>query len=454
MIQKLKNNSNLNNILLVCLTVVAFIVLCYCAVKLSPFLAPDEINRVKIPLYLYFHNTLPIGTEKELVDWTWGNSYAFVPYLTSLIAYVFMKIAYLINCNMNFAMRFVSIVSVCGTMFVSYFIGKELFKKESTALLLAVLCGFLPQVIFIGSYFNNDAFSIFIAGVIIFCWIRGIKNNWSYPICVLLGIALGCMALTYYYAYGFILMSIPVFLLSYYFNNKGDWSGLIKKALVIFIISFIIAGWFFIRNFIIHNGDFLGMKTSEIFAENNAIDLSKKPSLRNTPYRLNESFIQAFCLKHPAFSWFEQTAYSFIGYYGNISIVMARFVYAIYAVFFGVGLLSAIVFKFKDIKKVTADKIRKNQKNLFIIALICTIIIPIALSMYYSYYSDYQAQGRYIISCLISLMIFVCFGFDRLLPKISEKLGLKNLDLNYVLIIFYILMFFFVFNRYFWKLWI
>ena len=106
MIQKLKNNSNLNNILLVCLTVVAFIVLCYCAVKLSPFLAPDEINRVKIPLYLYFHNTLPIGTEKELVDWTWGNSYAFVPYLTSLIAYVFMKIAYLINCNMNFAMRF------------------------------------------------------------------------------------------------------------------------------------------------------------------------------------------------------------------------------------------------------------------------------------------------------------------------------------------------------------
>ncbi len=455
MLEDLNFKKNLNKICLIILIIIALGIVYYYALRIDSQRAPDELFRVKIPYFLYLHNYLPFGNETEIIEPNWGTSYAFVPYLPSIIAYAFMKIASFFSGNLHVAMRLVSGLSLCGTIFVANKIGKEIFERDSTALLFATLCGFLPQFIFLGSYFNNDTFSVLMTSIIIFCWIRGIKTNWKYRYCVLLGISLGGLTLTYYFAYGFILISIPLFIISYYNLNKGDWTGLVKKGLVIFLTSFIIAGWFFIRNYILHNGDFLGIKTDTHYSELYALNNEFKPSQRLTPANLNESFIQAFLMKKSYFNWVNSSIMSFIGYFGMMKVPMAKVFYIIYLGIFGIGLILAIIYKWKEIIQFRVKKIFNDPKYLFYISLICTIIISIGCSMYHSYYIDYQPQGRYFITILLPLMLFVSFGYEYLMNKINKIIKCKNyIEINYFIIIFYVILIFIVINRYFLHLWI
>ena len=54
------------------------------------------------------------------------------------------------------------------------------------------------------------------------------------------------------------------------------------------------------------------------------------------------------------------------------------------------------------------------------LCMVLTMIIPVALSIYYSYTSDFQPQGRYIMSLLIPLMLFTTIGIETILRWIFK----------------------------------
>jgi hypothetical protein len=64
-------------------------------------------------------------------------------------------------------------------------------------------------------------------------------------------------------------------------------------------------------------------------------------------------------------------------------------------------------------------------------------IITIFLSIYYSYTEGFQAQGRYCMPILISLMIFIIMGSEYLIKNINRIIIDKII---YYLSIGYILM--------------
>lgn len=432
--------------------IIAFVLMVYCAIRFDPLNVPDEPFRMTVPYFIYEHNILPIGNETVLRNEIWGFSYAIYPYLPSLIGVFFMKIASVIGVDLHVALRFVSVISIIGTMFMCLKIGKEIFKKDSTALLFSVLCVFLPQVIFLGSYLNNDAFSIFLSSIIIFSWIKGLKSNWPYKICILLGIALGCMALTYYNAYGYILCTIPIFCISFYKENKGDWNSFIKKGGIIFIIAFLISGWFFIRNAIHFNGDFFGRETCRIHSELYGNEMGK-PSNRKTPSNLNYSFYETFFIENEisgSNNWIKNTWFSFIGVFGNMSVNMSEKIYMFYTALIGGGAIISLYPIKKLFDNFSLKKILENKnfnKILFLTTLVMVIIIPIILSMIYTFYTDYQSQGRYIISALLPLMIFVTIGIKFLFNKINSTVK-KDLPLDYILMDIYLFIFLIVYLKY------
>ena len=45
---------------------------------------------------------------------------------------------------------------------------------------------------------------------ILYCWCRACKEGWSLKVCVQMGIAMGLCMLSYYNAYGYLLMSAVV----------------------------------------------------------------------------------------------------------------------------------------------------------------------------------------------------------------------------------------------------
>ena len=135
--------------------------------------------------------------------------------------------------------------------------------------MLATFCGFLPQFLFLSSYQNNDSFAVFTVALIIYFWLKGLKNRWRLSTCIGLGISCGLCALSYYNAYVFLLTTILLFFMSLLIY-KEKLAKILKKALLVFAAAFLVGGWFFIRNAVLHDGDFLGMRTIQESAEEHA----------------------------------------------------------------------------------------------------------------------------------------------------------------------------------------
>jgi hypothetical protein len=385
-----------------------FLLTFYIANIMTTVHAPDEYMRIEIPKWIVAHGALPHGDEKALINAQWGFSYGYTPYLPSLIAVLFMKITALFTTNagaMLVAARFVSVLAIVVTWFACCAIGDRMFERRVCRILFAVMCCCLPQFIFLGSYFNNDAFGVMCTALITLAWLRGDQDGWTVKSAVLLAVPIGLLALTYYNDYAFILCSI-LFYFASAIRKKMPAKKILLLALLITVIVFAIAGWFFIRNYLIHDGDFLGMRSLNASGQKYAEE-QYKPTNRNTPEHLGWSWYDMIFRS----GWLLFTIQSFIGMFGYAVFHLPSPMYWVYSI--GVLLLLALM-----LVRVIRD--RRFPKKLFFCLVIC-IVVPVFLSMHYSYYTDYQPQGRYIMSALIPLMLFCTYGVDGIVCRIGKK---------------------------------
>lgn len=397
------------------------------AMNFNTTFCPDESMRYDVPLYIFNHNMLPNGDELEIINPIWGFSYGYTPYLPSLISFVFMKITSLFTMNPSallMAARMTSILSGVFTYLICYSIGEELFSSKKIINLFSILVALLPQFIFLSSYINNDSFSVFTTALILLMWIKGVKANWSYKICVFLGIALGLCALTYYNAYGFILCSIFVYCFSCY-KAKFTVKEFFIKGIIIFIFAFIVAGWFFIRNFVIHDGDFLGMTSMYECGEKYAMPEYKMS---------NRQTYQVLGYRHPLLqpAWILSTLQSFVCATGYMEHIISKKLLFIYGGILLVGFVFGICKRKTELFKMD---------NYFFICLLLCMLIPILLSAHYSYTIDYQPQGRYIMSMLIPLMLIVSMGYNYLDTKLQKYKVLNKISISQLITIIYFLLF-------------
>ena len=296
-------------------------------------------------------------------------------------------------------------------------IGNKLFENKNYKWIFIILTTLLPQVTFIGSYINNDSLALLSIAIIVYSWIYGLESKWNVKSCILLAIGIGLCALSYYNAYGYILVSAIIFMV-YYIINKTTFKDFIKKAVLISLIAFLIAGWWFIRSGIIYDGDFLGLNITDEYAEKYAVE-ELKPSNRETPANTGASLINMLIQK----GWLKEVALSFIAVFGGMEIRMHLYVYFLYLLIFAIGIIGYITkfYKLKYIKNMSSNK--KILEIIFIIS----ILIPIVLSLYYSYYSDYQPQGRYLMPILIPFIYFVTVGLESILEKLIKNAKAKKI---------------------------
>lgn len=412
-----------------------FILLMIMSMKLSITFFPDESMRYDIPKYIFRYGVLPNGDEEEIINKIWGFSYGFTPYLPSLISVFFMKITSIFTNDSSvllIAARMTSVLSGVFTYLVCYSIGEEIFSSKKIIHLFSLMIALLPQFIFLSSYINNDAFSVLTTAFILLMWIKGIKSNWNYKICVLLGIAIGLCALTYYNAYGFILCSIFIYSISCY-KAGFTMKEFFVKGMIIFLVAFAVAGWFFIRNFIIHDGDFLGMSSMYECGEKYAMEgyqMSKRQTYQILGYR------------HPLLqpAWILSTLQSFVCATGYMEHLISYPLLTVYMLILFVGFIFGIFKRKTEFFKID---------NYFLICLLLCMMIPILLSAHYSYTIDYQAQGRYIMSMLIPLVLIVSMGYNYLDHLMFKKHILKKTTVSQIILILYSILFVYCIFNYF-----
>lgn len=387
---------------------------------------PDEGMKMDICQYIANHGKLPHGGEEEIRNPIWGISYGFTPILSYIIGGIFVKIASNFTSDMHvlyIAARFVSVLCITAMSIVNIKIGEKLFKSKYYKWFFIVLTSILPQIVFIGSYINNDSLALLSISIIIYAWLNGLESKWNIKSCIILSIGLGLCALSYYNAYGYILTSVILFITSYFINkdenNKFDFKDMFKKGIIITGITFLLCGWWFIRNAVIYNGDFLGLSTEEEYSEQYAME-EFKPTNRKTPQNTNMGLFNMLFKK----GWVIVTLKSFVGLFGTMIISMGINFYLLYFGVFAIGIIGYIsrFYKFKHIKELKENK----NKALLEVIFGVNVVIPIGLSIYYSYCNDFQPQGRYIMPMLIPFMYFVVSGLEKVLDKFIKNEKIKK----------------------------
>lgn len=379
---------------------------------------PDEPMRYQIAYYIYEHGSLPVGDDPAVRNIVWGISYAFSPILDYMIAAVFMKIVSFVTTvpfALLMAARFVNILLGLGTVWLALDMGKRLFDRRK-AWIFAAFVGLLPGSLFVFTYVNCDALAVFSTAVIVYAWVRYLTEGWTYKNCIILAVGVAVCALSYYNAYGFILCSIFFFGITLFMEAKknSSYGDFAKKGLLVCAIVLILAAWWFIRNAILYDGDFLGMNASSVCAEKYAKP-AYKPSQKQTPqmagYTFWDMLNQGFP-KSEGFSWVELVSESFVGRFGNMDVFMPKWLINNYMDFIKAGFLLILLHPVKTF----ALRVKKqwSVKGMFNWFMLIAMIIPNILNAYYSYASDYQPQGRYSLPMLIPMTYFMVMGYGNL----------------------------------------
>ncbi|SDY46608.1 ArnT family glycosyltransferase [Eubacterium barkeri] len=401
-----------------------------CWAILIPFnQAPDEQMRYLIPKFIFNHGTLPLGDHPEIVNRTWGQSYAYQPILAYQIAAVAMKIGAFFGMPENslyLSARVCNVLFGTGTAILALAIGRRAFPGKYQFLFPVLLC-LWPEVIFINAYVNNDALAFFAATLIFYAWILGHQREWDLRSCIVLALGLSLCFLSYYNAYGFIFCSAFLYAAEYYLNRK-KWplKRFLGYGLMIIGICAVLAGWWFVRSAILYDGDFLGLAASNALAEKLA-QPDFKPSAHMTPQNQGYSLLQMLIgpitlYGHGSRGWLFNSVISIIGVFGNASIAMSMASYLLMGGMVLGGLICAFFCWW-----CTKRKGMGSYDWIWGMTLFLAILMPVSIGIYYSYTSDYQPQGRYIITLLIPLLYLITWGYIWFQEWINEKLMLLRM---------------------------
>ncbi len=384
------------------LVLIVFMI-CSCGgMLLSTKYCPDEYARFILTDYIFSTGTLPKGYEQEVMIPGWGFSYALRPYLTSLIGAFFMRCASVVTHNSIVLVFMSRMPSIIATTFTCYFClktGNEIFEKRIASITFAVITCFVPQVMFCGMYLNNDSVSLTAVAMGVYFLVRGHKLHWDNGSCIGLSVAFALCLLSYYtvclwgaFACGYCIISC---MLDRTIENKALF--IIRKAFFIAIITICFSGFFFVRNALLHNGDFLGIESEELSRQ----ELIKQGQtlVQYNPGAANSNSIFDMLLQNDA-GWIVGTIRSLIACFGYLNIPIPLLQYGEY--------YALIAFETLIFALIMILKKHDALLHLIFANLTLSSISVVILSVIQSYYRDYQSQGRYII--VVVLLIGFIFG--------------------------------------------
>ena len=373
---------------------------------------PDEPYRFKVAQYICKYGRLPNGYDPEIRIPSYGISYGFYTMLPYIIqGFVMRFVSLFTSCELHllYAARFVNVI--CGTIMAAfvYGIGNRLFKDRRFKWLFCVLVMYLPQSLFLHTYVNTDSMSMLSTAIIFYALVRAYQEDFSVKNCLILSVGIILCALSYYNAYGCILCSILLFVGFYIYRNNGngklspDWKTMWKRGGLTAAVVLLGIGWCFIRNAVLYDGDFIGMKSLRLCGQ-----LYGDPALQPYNHSYAVQGISVFTMLKER-NFFEGLFISFVAALGSMSIYGNIWMYRFYKAVLFTGALSFVLLREK-----IADRQKRFRKIFFHINMILWMVIPLILIIDYAYTYDYQNQGRYIMPALIPIMYYATEGLRRL----------------------------------------
>ena len=375
---------------------------------------PDEPTRISIPRFIFENGYLPHGDEADVILGGYGGSYAYFPGFSYIFMALFMKIASLFGAGeagLVIAARLVNLIIGLFTCHFVWNIGKLLFEKSPFRLMFFAMTMFLPQIVYVNTYVNLDSIAICAISVILYFLLGMKKKGVSVRSTVGLAVGIVLATLSYYNTYGIILGGALFFPFLFIKDDAGtegrksrsDTKKMVRFGLIVVGVWCVGALWWFVRNAILHNGDFLGMRTlreaQTLFRELTGVYPTP------TPFSKGQPIYALFTIKGLMYQFFA----SFVGVYGCMNIFATKLFYLVYLAIFFAGAVLFVIFG------------KKSSYSSFYGMLILDIAITYGLWYIYCYAFDYQFQGRYLLPAAIPMFMIVSKGYERLTIRMESK---------------------------------
>ena len=376
--------------------------------------APDEHARYLVPQYICEHGTIPSGYDEEVRIPGYGSSYALYNVLPYIFMGYVMRLVRLFTENdlyLLYSARFVNVffglLMALTVRRLACRIFDEEAKKYYLDWLFCFLIMYLPQNLFLHTYVNTDSMAMLSTALILYAMVAVYQDGFCLKNSAVLCIGVIFCALSYYNAYSYIVSAV-LLCLAYFIRKKEDgkiwydWKSMLHYAVPIVLVILFGAGWWFLRNYLLYDGDMLGLRTARKMQELYAVD--KVNPLTSLTYQQ---------MGYTPWQMMEETNYltilyaSFIGAYGSLSIFANIWIYRIYKLLIFGGVLGYLLLLPWAWKKETGKSI------FFHVNLLFCIFMTLFLGVYYAYTSDFQAQGRYVMPILIPVMLYVVKGMER-----------------------------------------
>lgn len=382
---------------------------------------PDETARYLVPKWIYEHGTLPSGLESETQHPVYGTfSYGLLPGLSYIIMGYVMRAADFLNLISEsvtplLIARSVNVFFGILTAYFIWLLGRRIFDKERYVWLFACGVTFLPQHLFIHTYVNTESLCMLSIAVIFHALMRMRQDGVGIGCCVEFSVGASLLTLSYYNAYGVLLFSVPIFV-SYFIGKSGDGKRsvdlkrLFSYGGLILIIWGASCLWWFVRQGIVLDGDFLG-----IAHRDEALYMIREHSFKT----LGIPFADMLKDYRPVFT----SRISFIGNYGSCSILGYPWMYLFYELFYLIGVVLVVI---RTCYVFKTERTSSLYGIFFHAMLLCMGLITFILWIIYIYTFDFQPQGRYMFPALFHIYWLFTKGYEWAFERVKIPERAKN----------------------------
>ena len=269
-----------------------------------------------------------------------------------------------------------------------------LCRNKRNALIMTAAVAFIPQVFFTFCYVNADAHSLAIAAVFWLFLVRFL-NRQSVADIICAGAAAGLLfsAKYNYYIYFPCMAGIVLWAAT---RGAVTWKSVWRLVLAAGVLSLLISGYWFIRNWILY-GTPLPILMSEEFFQSIGLAREIRPVNRGVSLSsLLWLFEQGFTLS-TFDSFFAVFGYLNVGFHPWVYTLLEMAVPALLACFM-LGVL------------LTRDR----PARLVLLAMLALAAVVMALHAWACLTYDYQPQGRYNFTILLPAALFCGWAISRL----------------------------------------
>lgn len=369
---------------------------------------PDEAYRINVARFIRDSAKLPSGLEPELRIGGYGFSYGISFYPPYLISAGLMKIASLFSASEGaeiVAARLSSVLFMSGT---AYYAVRLARRAESGPLRWAFIVPMTltPQIVYLGSYLNLEAYTLLSVMMILDAWFCCVNSAWDERSCVRLGIGLALCLLGYEFGWAFVPASALLYVLWHLGRRPFPWKEFFRKGFFILILVILLCGWKFIRNAVLYQGDLTGLQIRDWMRREFGIPALQAEAMG---VRYTEG-ISLWDLLWKS-DWLQSTWESMISVLGGMDVIADRWVYRGYVWILPLAAVGLFVNLFRE------------KRGPLVISSLFACAVTIFLSLYYSWTSDYQPQGRYTIYILPVLLFFAVCGLKKAFSLVSRTLS-------------------------------